>query len=1003
MMDKNNLGSFNSLQELWEAHPEGGHEGDYATVNGVVFRWNKYNRIWSGTGTPMETYGRKTDLHEGDVVINNDLTVGGIIRARGVKQPNKGLFHDLASLQKRYPFPEVGWWATVGDSVPGQIYRCDQTGVWSATGETGGLDSVDYEKITKIEQLLQEGYTFMGVATPETNPGTPDRKVFYIATTPGLYVNFNSVYVNNGALSVLKYDTNWDKEDISNDRFGGYIQKIRTAEPIRNGSPGNPNNPNAVAPTYIISVNEGDKISNIWTNRPNANGYAYCWDLVTYDISSGISVNTGHYLRQLYNQTDPILTIENGEFGFAFAMYEYRISGGTSDKRPLRISDFNGYSINVIFDSGKLVEIEAGFKGLAKQEDLIKVESDFVNYLFVSDFNLVSGGEIKTPLIPVSKGQTILFYGSSYYSTEVYGLYDINKNKIGQQTPTGQTYFLYSIVVDDNIKYIQFTQQNFFFPFVEIVPTTKSEQIYNLQDKLKTNFVGFLANGSIGNPGNANAVCTRYIIDVSDCGQIRITTNRPNTSGCEYRFGFIIYNVNRGLNLYWNGHSGKIREDITAKAVNNIIDINDNEKGLCVEIYEYRKSDNTVVPLRVEDFDGYAINIARIPKEEYDKIPYTRNAEREIALVNACRYRANSGTSKDFQSLVITDIHGDGQAVKNAISMVNNFDTIDAFICCGDIVPSNYTNTFKTDYINMLSALKRPFFNVIGNHDVGNSKTISLCATHQQAYDTFIKPMVTAGVLISGEYENGKPYYYHDITSKSIRMICLYEYDDALDTENDTTYKVRRGDRVIRQEQAQWFLDTLCSTPANYSVVVLLHNPFSDNSITQPDLKFCKDVTASGVSCSQNNMQTDFIAEAVNAFISGSIYTPKVVMKGDAAYMNVLNDGEINYAYQVSKDFSTKNIGVKFMCYLFGHIHYDAIFRHKVYNQLGMASLCATTDWANSESSDIRRNNKDSISYDSLNVVSFDCLNNKVRLVKLGANVTDNMVARDYEMISLDS
>ena len=147
MMDKNNLGSFNSLQELWEAHPEGGHEGDYATVNGVVFRWNKYNRIWSSTGTPMETYGRKTDLHEGDVVINNDLTVAGMIRARGVKQPNKGLFHDLASLQKRYPFPEVGWWATVGDSVPGQIYRCDQPGVWSATGETGGLDSVDYEKL----------------------------------------------------------------------------------------------------------------------------------------------------------------------------------------------------------------------------------------------------------------------------------------------------------------------------------------------------------------------------------------------------------------------------------------------------------------------------------------------------------------------------------------------------------------------------------------------------------------------------------------------------------------------------------------------------------------------------------------------------------------------------------------------------------------------------------------------------------------------------------------
>lgn len=211
MMDKNNLGSFNSLQELWEAHPEGGHEGDYATVNGVVFRWNKYNRIWSGTGTPMETYGRKTDVHEGDVVINNDLTVAGMIRARGVKQPNKGLFHDLASLQKRYPFPEVGWWATVGDSVPGQIYRCDQPGVWSATGETGGLDSVDYEKINKIEQLLQEGYTFMGVATPETNPGTPDQKVFYIAYGKGVYANFGGLNVNEDEVVLLTFDDTWGK------------------------------------------------------------------------------------------------------------------------------------------------------------------------------------------------------------------------------------------------------------------------------------------------------------------------------------------------------------------------------------------------------------------------------------------------------------------------------------------------------------------------------------------------------------------------------------------------------------------------------------------------------------------------------------------------------------------------------------------------------------------------------------------------------------------------
>ena len=38
---------------------------------------------------------------------------------------------------------------------------------------------------------LGEGYQFMGVATPDTNPGTPDEKVFYIATEPGTYSNFS--------------------------------------------------------------------------------------------------------------------------------------------------------------------------------------------------------------------------------------------------------------------------------------------------------------------------------------------------------------------------------------------------------------------------------------------------------------------------------------------------------------------------------------------------------------------------------------------------------------------------------------------------------------------------------------------------------------------------------------------------------------------------------------------------------------------------------------------
>lgn len=59
---------------------------------------------------------------------------------------------------------------------------------------------------------LGYGYQFMGVASPDTVPGTPDAKVFYIAYTPGTYTNFGGIVVTG--LCVLKYVLGWTKEDI---------------------------------------------------------------------------------------------------------------------------------------------------------------------------------------------------------------------------------------------------------------------------------------------------------------------------------------------------------------------------------------------------------------------------------------------------------------------------------------------------------------------------------------------------------------------------------------------------------------------------------------------------------------------------------------------------------------------------------------------------------------------------------------------------------------------
>lgn len=81
-------------------------------------------------------------------------------------------------------------------------------------------------------------YQYAGVATPATNPGTPDENVFYFAAQAGTYTNFGGLVVNDGEVCALKWDGTWVKdvtgaatvEQVSQlgqevkDTYGDYIE-----------------------------------------------------------------------------------------------------------------------------------------------------------------------------------------------------------------------------------------------------------------------------------------------------------------------------------------------------------------------------------------------------------------------------------------------------------------------------------------------------------------------------------------------------------------------------------------------------------------------------------------------------------------------------------------------------------------------------------------------------------------------------------------------------------
>lgn len=77
---------------------------------------------------------------------------------------------------------------------------------------TNGQGDITGANLNQTIQLmvteLGANYQYTGVATPLTNPGSPDQNVFYIATSAGTYSYFNDIVLPKG-ISVLRWNGSW--------------------------------------------------------------------------------------------------------------------------------------------------------------------------------------------------------------------------------------------------------------------------------------------------------------------------------------------------------------------------------------------------------------------------------------------------------------------------------------------------------------------------------------------------------------------------------------------------------------------------------------------------------------------------------------------------------------------------------------------------------------------------------------------------------------------------
>lgn len=91
--------------------------------------------------------------------------------------------------------------------------------------------------LNNIVNSVGENATFAGIATPSTNPGVPDGRIFYIATEKGVYANFGGNELQAG-ISILLYRSNtWEiyqclniSQELGDDENAMVSQKTITEE-----------------------------------------------------------------------------------------------------------------------------------------------------------------------------------------------------------------------------------------------------------------------------------------------------------------------------------------------------------------------------------------------------------------------------------------------------------------------------------------------------------------------------------------------------------------------------------------------------------------------------------------------------------------------------------------------------------------------------------------------------------------------------------------------------
>lgn len=353
-----------------------------------------------------------------------------------------------------------------------------------------------------------------------------------------------------------------------------------------------------------------------------------------------------------------------------------------------------------------------------------------------------------------------------------------------------------------------------------------------------------------------------------------------------------------------------------------------------------------------------------------------RNSESE-KYVKACMrpfvsgFANNGGLNKLPVFAHTSDTHGDANRFK-AFADYCDYLSVDAALVSGDMVALKPADS--NEYINDIAdASTTMILPCMGNHDARGLST-------DEAQNALLSHLIAKYSVSTNSQVTYPTYFYKDIAAKSIRIISLNIYENSHTSDNCH----------FSQEQCEWFVSSLASTPANYGVMVMFHAPEA-----KPD---------------KDNSHPAFYQDILNytgyqSGLSGNVFRAIIdtfVEKGSATITYTSKNTSIS----VSADFTGVANGVEFIAFVNGHLHADIIgyvadARNLQLNLnvcTGNAAYGPTSYTGNANLSDLPRGCTGS-TQDCFNIYVIDRATKTVRIARVGSNITGNLTERKYMVI----